>query len=95
MHQILHEEPPPLSEAGGGLVGPAYDAVVARAIAKRPDARFSSAEEMRDALRDAARRAAESPLATIVRTMVQDVGGRQALAADRGGDPAQPGPFGR
>lgn len=96
MHQILHEEPPPLSDAGGGLVGSTYDDVIARALAKRADARFSSAEEMRAALRDAARRAAESPLATIVRTMVQDVGSRPAPDGDRPrADPPQPGPFGR
>ena len=74
MHQILHEEPPLLSEAGGGLVGREYDDVIVRALAKRPEDRFSTAEEMRDALRDAALQAAESPLVTVVATMVQDAG---------------------
>ena len=71
MHQILHEEAPSLSEAAGGMVGRAYDDVVSRALAKRADERFSSAEEMRDALRAAALRAAESTLATVVKTVVQ------------------------
>ena len=72
MHQILHEDPPLLSEAGGGLVGRAYDDVILRALAKRPDLRFSSAEEMRDALRAAAQRAAESTRLTMEKTVVQD-----------------------
>ena len=88
MHQILHEEPPLLSEASGGLVGPAYDDVIRRALAKHADDRFSSADDMRDALRAAALQAAESPLATLVETLVQDAGrpyggqpaGEQALA---------------
>ena len=84
MHQILHEEPPLLSEASGGLVGRAYDDVVARALAKQADARFASAEEMREALRVAASRAAESPLPTIVRTLVQEAGRPHARAP--GGD---------
>ncbi len=82
MHQILNEEPPSLSESG--VVGPAFDDVVARALAKRPDDRFESAQQMRDALRAAARQAAESPLATVVNTVVRDaafpVGVTQTLA---------------
>jgi len=73
MHQILHEEPPLLSEAAGGLVGCAFDDLVARALAKRADQRFASAGAMRDALRAAAADAAASPLATIVGTVVGTV----------------------
>ncbi len=74
MHQILHEEPPLLSEAAGGLVGRVYDDVILRALAKRADDRFSTADEMRAALQAAALQAAESPLATVVETVVQDAG---------------------
>jgi serine/threonine-protein kinase len=74
MHQILHEEPPLLSDAGGGSAGRAYDAVIVRALAKRADDRFASAGEMRDALRAAAAQAADSTLVTVVKTLVQDAG---------------------
>ena len=73
MHQILFEEPPLLSEAGGGLVGRVYDDLISRALAKRADERFASADDMRDALRAAASRAAEATLATVVKTVVQDI----------------------
>ena len=71
MHQILFEEPPLLSQAVGGGVGRAYDEVVARALARRADDRFASAQEMREALRAAAQRAAEATMATVVKTVVQ------------------------
>jgi len=78
MQQILHEDPPPPSVASGGRVDSSYDIVVARALAKRADERFASAEDMRDALHAAARHAAEAPLATVVGTavgtLVQDAG---------------------
>ena len=74
MHQILHEEPPLLSQASGGQLGRVYDAVVSRALAKRPEERFASADEMRDALRAAALRAAEATLVTMDKTVVQDAG---------------------
>ena len=78
MHQILHEEPPLLSEASGGQVGPAFDGVIRRALAKRADDRFASAAEMREALRAAASQASASPLATVVATVVQGAGKAQA-----------------
>jgi len=71
MHQILNEEPPLLSEAGGGQVGRTYDELMTRALAKRADERFQSAEEMREALHAAASRAAEATLATMIGTVVQ------------------------
>ena len=72
MHQILHEEPPLLSQASGGLVGRAYDGLLLRALSKRADDRFASADDMREALRAAASQAAEATLATVVKTVVQD-----------------------
>ena len=87
MHQILHEEPPLLSEASGGLVGREFDPVVARALAKRPDQRYASAGEMRAALRAAAASAALAPLAPVVRTQAQV----QDADAGSGREPPQPG----
>jgi serine/threonine protein kinase len=49
----LHEEPVPLA-ALCPEVSPDFAAVVHRALAKRPDGRFASADAMRDALRAAA-----------------------------------------
>ena len=72
MHQILHEEAPLLSVASGGAVVRAFDDVVARALAKRADDRFASADEMRQALRAAAQQAAEATQVTIVQTVVRD-----------------------
>ena len=90
MHQILNEEPPLLSQAGGGQVGRAYDAVISRALAKRADERFSSADDMREALRAAAVQAAEATLATLVGTVVQDAG-RLVGRASVGGAATPPG----
>jgi len=80
MHQILNEPAPLVSDASGGAVGRAYDEVVSRALARRPDDRFASADQMRDALRAAALQAADAPLVTVVATLVQDGGrGRAGL----------------
>jgi eukaryotic-like serine/threonine-protein kinase len=83
MHQILNEPAPSVSDASGGVVARAYDDVVSRALARRPDDRFASAEEMRDALRDAALQAADAPLVTVVATLVQD-GGRARASVPQG-----------
>ncbi|MEP6502003.1 MAG: serine/threonine-protein kinase [Betaproteobacteria bacterium] len=90
MHQILNEQPPLLSEASGGLVGRAYDDVISRALAKRADDRFSTADDFRQALRAAAVQAAESTLVTVVKTLVQDVG---RSYADTAGGAAQASPW--
>lgn len=51
MYQVLHEEPPAPSSLPIAFAPPArFDAVVARAIAKRPGERFASAAQMREAL---------------------------------------------
>ena len=93
MHQILHEEPPLLSHASGGLAGQAFDDVARRALAKRPEDRFATAGEMREALHAAAARAAESPLPTLVETVVQDTGHPYGnpLPDRTGGGQAHPG----
>ena len=80
MHQILNEPAPSVSDASGGVVARAYDEVVSRALARRPDDRFASAGQMRDVLRAAAQQAADAPLVTVVATLVQDGGrGRAGL----------------
>jgi tRNA A-37 threonylcarbamoyl transferase component Bud32 len=90
MHQILHEEPPLLCEASGGSVGRAYDDVISRALAKRADERFSSADDMRDALRAAALRAADATLVTMIGTVVQDAG--RPYGTPAGDEPRPPRP---
>lgn len=50
LHQVLYGEPPPPSTLTPS-VPRAFDAIVARAMAKLPDQRFASAEEFIEALR--------------------------------------------
>jgi serine/threonine-protein kinase len=50
--KILHEHPVPPTLLNP-LLGPAFDRVVLRALAKRPDQRYASAEAFRDDLRRA------------------------------------------
>jgi serine/threonine-protein kinase len=52
MHKVLNTEPPPPS-ALSVTVPHAFDAVVQKAMAKRPDERFASAHDFARALRDA------------------------------------------
>ena len=53
MHKALHTEPPPPSQLS--VTTPrAFDAVIAKALAKRPDDRFRSAAEFGEAIRAAA-----------------------------------------
>jgi len=54
MYKICHEEPRPPSTVAEGRFPPAIDALLARALAKMPDARFRNAEEFREALLRAA-----------------------------------------
>jgi len=51
MYKILAEEPPAPSAVAGAARAGAFDAIVARAIAKRADDRFQDARSMRQALR--------------------------------------------
>ncbi|WP_127998906.1 serine/threonine-protein kinase [Piscinibacter defluvii] len=58
MYQVLHENPLPPSRHGAA---PAFDAVLARALARDPAARFPDAAALRDALREAAGRLDDLP----------------------------------
>ncbi|HET9146493.1 MAG TPA: protein kinase, partial [Acetobacteraceae bacterium] len=60
MHKVLNVEPPPPS-ALSVSVAPAMDAVVRRAMAKRPEQRFGSAGEFAAALREAEHGPAPEP----------------------------------
>ncbi|MBP0465563.1 serine/threonine protein kinase, partial [Roseomonas sp. PWR1] len=60
MHKALHTEPPPPSSLS--VTTPrAFDGVIARALAKRPDDRFRSAVEFAEAIRAAASAPAAAP----------------------------------
>ncbi|NKE17216.1 serine/threonine-protein kinase [Neoroseomonas oryzicola] len=60
MHKALHTEPPPPSTLS--VTTPrAFDGVISRALAKRPDDRFRSAAEFADAIRAAASGNAPEP----------------------------------
>ena len=55
MYQVLQQEPKPPSQVDGGLpTARCYDAVVAKAIAKRPEDRYATALAFRDALLEVA-----------------------------------------
>ncbi len=69
MYKILNENPPPPSVLTDGARDVAFDAVVARAIAKNSADRYQSADEMRRALRaiaDAVDDAEQDPTQTTV-----------------------------
>lgn len=90
MYQVLHTDPPPPSAAPLRDPPPAcFDAVVARAIAKRPDARFESAHEFRDALAEAA---ASAGIAAIAPRLSREAVARLApLPPDLPPTPEAPG----
>jgi len=50
MYRVCYEHPAPPSEAAPGRDWDRYDAVVARAIAKRPEDRHQSASQLKDAI---------------------------------------------
>jgi serine/threonine-protein kinase len=54
MYRTVNEDPLPPSQATGGKRGTIFDAVVAKALAKKPEDRFHSAADFRRALLDAA-----------------------------------------
>lgn len=52
-YKICHTNPPPVSESDPGQGWERYDAVMTRALAKEPDARFQTAESFRAAILEA------------------------------------------
>lgn len=50
MYRVLNKDPEPPSQLPGLAVPASFDPIVARALAKAPQARFASAQEFRDAL---------------------------------------------
>ena len=52
-HAVVHDHPPPPSEAGNRDVPKQVDAVVLKGISKSPDGRFETALDLIDALEDA------------------------------------------
>jgi serine/threonine-protein kinase len=65
MHKVLEEDPLPPSRFNVQVPG-AMDAVVRKALAKRPDERFQTADEFAAALRDAAQRPDPAAEATML-----------------------------
>jgi len=61
MYKTVNEEPQPPSLATGGRRSASFDAVVARALAKKPEDRHASAADFRQALRQAAGAAPAPP----------------------------------
>jgi hypothetical protein len=62
MHKALHTEPPPPSQLS--VTSPrGFDAVIARALAKRPEDRYRSAAEFGEAIRQAVNAPAPEPAA--------------------------------
>ena len=60
MHRVMHSEPPPPSQLAV-TVPRAFDAVLAQALAKRPEDRFPSATALAEAIRQAATSPAPPP----------------------------------
>ncbi|MCU0898209.1 MAG: serine/threonine protein kinase [Burkholderiales bacterium] len=89
MHKVLKEDPLPPSTLNV-QVPPAFDAVMRRALAKRPDERYQSAREFADAIRQAAaaQSAADATLVNLGATLPGSQPTRvqrpaQAVGADR------------
>jgi serine/threonine-protein kinase len=87
MQQILNVEPPPPSEVLAAL-GTGFDAVLARALAKAPGARYPSARAFHEALQAAVRTGAVDPDATAL------AGDDRTLLAPAPHGPSRPPPAG-
>jgi serine/threonine protein kinase len=82
LEQIVKEEPPPLAEAAPD-VPPALVAIVERAMAKKPEDRFSSTRELRDALTAIQQQLspADQTLTDLLGVLPDDESGRLAAVA--------------
>ncbi|MDY0745991.1 serine/threonine-protein kinase [Paucibacter sp. R3-3] len=87
MYQIVNEAPVPPSELSLGRRPKAYDAIVSRAIAKRPDERYSSAAEFRRALAACAAHSASAGDATVIVPPGHWARAVEAAASAHGGAP--------
>jgi serine/threonine protein kinase len=79
LEQIVKEEPTPLAEAAADVPAPLV-AIVERAMAKKPEDRFSSAREIREALMAVQQQLAPSDaaLANLITVLPDDEAGRLA-----------------
>jgi eukaryotic-like serine/threonine-protein kinase len=84
MYKILNEDPPPPSSVTKGLRPAAFDAIVARAMAKDPAARYADAQAMRVALQALSRAPASATAkATVILPLPARDGDAPAAAAPR------------
>jgi eukaryotic-like serine/threonine-protein kinase len=84
MYKILNEDPPPPSSVTKGLRPAAFDAIVARAMAKDPAARYADAQAMRVALQALSRAPASATAkATVILPLPAREGEAPAAAAPR------------
>jgi serine/threonine-protein kinase len=79
MYQVVHKEPPPPSACRDGQTN-AFDAVITKALAKDPAARYQDAAALATALRRALREAAAPPAGTSARP-TPDISGTLSAAA--------------
>jgi serine/threonine protein kinase len=81
MYKTVNEHPVAPSRLEGSKRSPAFDAVVAKALAKHPDDRFGGAAEFRQALRQAASLVAPAVEATLAPVSAQAPGASTATFA--------------
>lgn len=84
-HRICHEDPPPPSQVDPTRGLRQFDPVVLKALSKKPDDRFQTAAEFRDAMLEAYR-APVSPLVseeTIIHEITRETPPREATSPSR------------
>jgi len=77
-YKTCHADPTPPSQASQGRCPPAYDAVVAKALAKKPDDRYRTAYDFRDAITQAYAQPVSPTVAeeTLLRELVEQPAAR-------------------